>query len=142
MEKFTTSISGYKKSEVNKFLNDCITQVDSMINKMKAKDLEIEKLKAELVHYKNLESTFNRAIMVAEEASTQIKKVARDESEAIISEAKMNANRIINDALRAREKAEDDTERLRRNIITFKRRLKTIVENQLEIIEDIEHINI
>lgn len=142
MEKFTTSISGYKKSEVNKFLNDCITQVDNMINKMKAKDLEIEKLKAELEHYKNMESTFKRAIMVAEEASTQIKKVARDESEAIISEAKMNANRIINDALRAREKAEDDTERLRRNIITFKRRLKTIVENQLEVIEDIEHINL
>lgn len=142
MEKFTTTLSGYKKSEVNKFLNDVITEVDSMINKMKSKDLEIEKLKAELEHYKNMESTFNRAIMVAEEASTQIKKVARDESEAIISEAKMNANRIINDALRARERAEDDTERLRRNIITFKRRLKSIVENQLEIIEDIEHINL
>ena len=142
MEKFTTALSGYKKSEVNKFLNDCITQVDNMINKMKAKDLEIEKLKAELEHYKNLESTFNRAIIVAEEASTQIKKVARDESEAIISEAKMNANRIINDALRAREKAEDDTERLRRNIIAFKRRLKTIVENQLEVIEDLEHIEL
>lgn len=142
MEKFTTTLSGYKKSEVNKFLNDCITEVDSMINKMKAKDLEIEKLKAELEHYKNMESTFNRAIMIAEEASTQIKKVARDESEAIISEAKMNANRIINDALRTREKAEDDTERLRRNIITFKRRLKTIVENQLAVIEDIEHINL
>jgi len=142
MEKFTTTISGYKKSEVNKFLNDVITEVDGMINKMKTKDLEIEKLKAELEHYKNLESTFNKAILVAEEASTQIKKVARDESEAIMREAKINANRIINDALRTREKAENDTERLRRNIITFKRRLKTIVENQLEVIEDLEHIDL
>ena len=68
MEKFTTTIPGYKKSEVHKFVNDCINQVEGMINKMKAKDLEIEKLKAELEHYKNLESTFNRAIMVAEVA--------------------------------------------------------------------------
>lgn len=142
MEKFTTTISGYKKSEVNKFLNDVIAEVDGMINKMKAKDLEIEKLKAELEHYKNLESTFNKAILVAEEASVQIKKVARDESESLIKEAKINANRIINDALRTREKAENDTERLRRNIITFKRRLKTIVENQLEVIEDLEHIDL
>ena len=142
MEKFTTTISGYKKREVNKFLNDVIIEVDGMINKMKSKDLEIEKLKAELEHYKNLESTFNKAILVAEEASTQIKKVARDESEAIMREAKINANRIINDALRTREKAEHDTERLRRNIITFKRRLKTIVENQLEVIEDLEHIEL
>ena len=142
MEKFTTTIPGYKKSEVHKFVSDCINQVEGMLNNLKAKDLEIERLKAELTHYKNLESTFNRAILIAEEASTQIKKVARDESEAIISEAKLNANRIINDALRTRERAEEDTERLRRNIITFKRRLKTIVENQLEVIEDIEHINL
>lgn len=142
MEKFNTSITGYKKSEVNKFVNDVINEVDGMINKMKAKDLEIEKLKAELEHYKSMESTFNRAILVAEDASSQIKRMAREESESLILEAKRNANRIINDALRAREKAEDDTERLRRNIITFKRRLKSIVENQLEVIEDIEHINL
>ncbi len=142
MEKFNTSITGYKKSEVNEFVNDCITKVDEMIKKMKSKDLEIEKLKAEIEHYKNMESSFSRALQMAEEASTEIKKVARNESENIILEAKRNANRIIDDALRAREKAEDDTERLRRNIITFKRRLRTIVEQELDVIEDIEHIDL
>ena len=142
MEKFNTSITGYRKSEVNKFVDDCIHQVDEMISKMKSKDLEIEKLKAELEHYKQMETTFNRAILVAEEASSQIKKIARDESESLILDAKRNANRIIDDALREREKAENETERLRRNVITFKRRLKSIVESQLEIIEDIEHISL
>jgi len=142
MEKFTTSITGYRKTEVNKFVNDVIREVDGMINKMKSKDLEIEKLKAELEHFKSMETTFNRAVMVAEETSREMKRIAREESESIITDAKKNANRIINDALRAREKAEDDTERLRRNIITFKRRLKSIVEQELEVIEDIEHIDL
>ena len=48
MEKFSTSITGYKKEEVNKFIDDVIKQVESMINNMKSKDLEIEKLKSEL----------------------------------------------------------------------------------------------
>ena len=42
MEKFSTSFTGYKKEEVNKFLDDVIKQVESMINNMKSKDLEIE----------------------------------------------------------------------------------------------------
>ena len=33
MEKFSTSITGYKKEEVNKFIDDVIKQVESMINK-------------------------------------------------------------------------------------------------------------
>ena len=45
MEKFSTSFTGYKKEEVNKFLDDVIKQVETMINNMKAKDLEIDKLK-------------------------------------------------------------------------------------------------
>ena len=142
MEKFNTTFAGYKKDEVNKFIDDVIKQVESMISNMKSKDLEIEKLKSELDHYKTLESTFNRALLVAEDAGQQIRNSARNESVAIIEDAKRNADRIINNALIKAETIDKDAERLRRNIITFKRRLKTIVENQLEVIEDIEHINL
>ena len=64
MEKFNTAFSGYNKEEVNKFIDDVIKQVETMINNMKSKDLEIERLKAELEHYKNLEDTFNRALII------------------------------------------------------------------------------
>ena len=40
MEKFSTSFSGYKKEEVNKFIDDVIKEVENMINNMKSKDLE------------------------------------------------------------------------------------------------------
>ena len=42
MEKFSTSIRGYKKEEVNKFVDDCINKVENMLNELKQKDLEIE----------------------------------------------------------------------------------------------------
>ncbi len=141
MEKFNTTFSGYKKEEVNKFIDDVIKQVESMINNMKSKDLEIEKLKAELEHYKSLESTFNRALLVAEDAGQQIRNSARSESMQLIEDAKRNADRIINSALLEADTARRDAERLRRNVITFKRRLRDILETQMNLVDDIDRLD-
>lgn len=142
MEKFSTSFTGYKKEEVNKFLDDVIKQVETMINNMKAKDLEIDKLKAELEHYKNLESTFNRALLVAEDAGQQIRNSVRSESKNLIEDAKRNADRIVNNALLEASNARRDAEKLRRNIITFKKRLRDILETQLDLVDDIDKLDI
>ncbi len=142
MEKFNTSFSGYKKEEVNKFIDDVIKQVESMISNMKSKDLEIANLKKELEHYKNLESTFNRALLIAEDAGQQIRNSARQESLSLIEDAKRNADRIINSALMKAERTEQDAERLRRNIITFKRKLRDILESQIELVDDIDKLDI
>ena len=142
MEKFNTAFSGYNKEEVNKFIDDVIKQVETMINNMKSKDLEIERLKAELEHYKNLEDTFNRALIIAEDAGEQIKISAKSESTRVLEDAKRNADRIINNALVKAEQTTRDVERLRRNVITFKRRLKDILETQMELLDEIDNIEI
>ena len=142
MEKFNTSFNGYKKEEVNKFIDDVIKQVERMIDNMKSKDLEIHKLKTELDHYKTLESTFNKALLVAEDAGQQIRNSARNESQHLIDDAKRNADRIINNALIQADTARRDAERLRRNIITFKRRLRDILETQMNLVDDIDRLNI
>ena len=142
MEKFSTSFSGYKKEEVNKFIDDIIKEVENMINNMKSKDLEIEKLKSELEHYKNLESTFNRALLLAEDSGQQIRNTARNESQHIIEDARRNADRIINNALIQADNTKRDSERLKRNIITFKRRLRDILETQMNLVDDIDGLDI
>lgn len=142
MEKFSTSFSGYKKEEVNKFLDNVIKEVETMLNNMKSKDLEIEKLKSELERYKNLESTFNRALLLAEDSGQQIRNTARNESQHIIEDARRNADRIINNALIQADSTKRDAERLKRNIITFKRRLRDILETQMNLVDDIDRLDI
>lgn len=142
MEKFSTSLRGYKKDEVNKFVDDCIKQVEAMLDELKNKDMEIESLKHDLEKYKDMEETFNKAILVAEDASNQIKRIARDQSASIVDDAKKNASRIVNEALMEAEKTKNDSILLQRNIINFKRRLRTIIQNQLDLVDDIDHIDI
>jgi len=138
MKKFNTSINGYAKIEVNNFVNEVAKEYESMLNNLKAKDQEILALKNELERFKNMENTLNRAILVAEEASNNIKRVARDEYKGIVEDAKRNASRIVNDALIKAERVEQEAETLKRRVIIFKRRFKQAVEEQLEVIENIE----
>ncbi len=138
MKKFNTSIPGYNKNEVNSFVKNVTTEYESMLNNLKARDEEILKLKGELSHYKNLENTLNRAILIAEESTQNIKKTTFEESKLIIEDAKKNASRIINNALIKAEKVENEANNLRRHVAIYKRRYKDILERELEEIERLE----
>lgn len=138
MKKFSTSIYGYNKSEVNYFVNEVANEYESMLDNLKKRDAEITALKQKLVQYQNMESTLNKALLIAEDASNQIKRMARDESKAIVDDAKRNASRIVNEALLKAEKLEQDGETLRKRIAAFKRRFKAIVETELDAIEQID----
>lgn len=137
MRKFNTSLNGYNKIEVNNFVNEVTQEYESMLAKLKQQDQEIEKLKQDLVKYQNMENTLNRALVVAEDASNQIKRVARDEAKGVIEDAKRNASRIVNDALLKADKIEQDAETLKRRVVIFKRRLKSVVDEQMEFIDSI-----
>ena len=59
MEKFSYEANGYNRNEVNQFIGDVITQTEGIITRCKNQTMEIERLKAELEHYKTLEDTLN-----------------------------------------------------------------------------------
>ena len=138
MRKFNNSFPGYNKFEVNSFVSNVTTEYESMLNNLKSRDSEIDALKKELEHYKNIESTLNRAILIAEESSQNIKKTAFDESRVIIEDAKKNASRIINNALIKAERVENEAATLKRQVERYKKRYRNILEEQLDEIERLE----
>ena len=77
---------------------------------------------------------------MAQRTSDQIKSSAHRESEIILEDAKRNASRIINESLLKAEKADMEAEMLKRNVNIFKRKLRGIIEAQLEMVEDIEKV--
>ena len=138
MEKFSYETNGYNRSEVNQFVSDVISETEGIITRVKSQRDEIEKLKKELEHYKELESTLNKAIIKAEETSDNIKKMAREESNMIIDNAKHNASRIVNEALIKAEKIENNSYTLQRNMKIFKTKLKILMEQQQAVVDEIE----
>ncbi len=138
MEKFSYETNGYNRKEVNNFVSEVIIQTEEIVEKCKQQRDEIAKLKEELIHYRNLENSLKNAIIKAEEAGDNIKRMAREESNMIINDAKNNASRIVNEALFRAEKIEIKAETLENNIKIFKRKLKLIMEQQMAVVEEIE----
>ena len=141
MEKFSTSKDGYNKEEVNKFVNEVVTEYESMLTKLKQKDSEINELSKSLDKYNNLELALNKTLWMAEESANQLKKLAKDEADSLINDAKKNASRIVNEALMQAEKTELESIRLKRNIIMFKKKLKILLENQMDLADEIDKID-
>ncbi len=145
MEKFNKTLRGYDPSEVNAFLDQIIAQVEAMVEEIKAKDEEIEKLKSDnllisdkLNHFQSLEETLQKAILLAQKTSDQVRLNAYQEAELLIDDAKKTASRITNDALIRAERTEYEADLLKRNIVVFKRKLKDIIDAQLQTIESID----
>ncbi len=133
-------------------LQKSLSEIDNEEIKQKIKKLneyesvgsreEIMVLKTKLEQYEKMESTLQNAILYSQRTCDQMKESAYNEREVIIEEAKKNANRIINEALLEAEKAERDATMIRRNVNVFKRKLKDILETQLDIVNDIEKIDL
>lgn len=133
MERFNRTLRGYDPEEVNVFLDKVIGKVETMVSELKKKDEiiaeknkqiesysnlidENKNLKEKLAQYERIEGTLNRAIIMAQKTSDQMRLAASKESELVIEEAKKNANRIVNEALLRAEKTEMEANNLRRNI--------------------------
>ncbi len=142
MDKFTITEKGYSVPEVNKFIDNVITQTESMLDKMKKQQKEIEMLKKQLENYQRVEKELKSALFKAEQSSNDIKKAAYDEKNVIIEEARKNASRIVNEALLRAEKIELKTDTLERNMRIFKKKLKLVVEQQLSVIDEIEELEL
>ncbi len=150
MEKFNRTLRGYDPEEVNNFLDKVISQVEVMVNEMKEKDTrisELESLESEnrslrekLEQYERMEGTVNKAIVMAQRTGDQMRLSAQKEADTIVENAKTNANRIINDALVRAEKTENEAALLKRNLVIFKKRIKDIVEAQLEVVNEMDEI--
>lgn len=151
MEKFSTTLHGYNPDEVNEFLDDVIKRVELMVKSNENKNNEINHLKEELKKakvdalslekakkYDELGDTLNKAIVLAKDTGEHIRRVAKQERELILEEAKKNADSIVKDALAKSEKIEFQASILRRNIVLFKRKLKNNLEEQQRLIEEIE----
>ena len=134
MEKFSYESNGYNRSEVNQFVGDVIRETEGIISRVKKQNAELETLRKELQTYKEMVNTLNSSITKQKETEAQMKMKADD----IINSAKSNASRIVNEALLKAEKIELQKDLLERNMRIFKKKLKSIMEQQQAVVDEIE----
>ncbi len=149
MKNFSITSPGYSQIEVNQFVDMVINRLEKLVKenndliiKNQKLSKEVDILKEQNKESYDLESKLNKAIIAVQETSDKMKELARRESAMIIEDAKRNANAIIHEALINAEKTETETQMLRKNIKVYKNRVKSLLQSQLEIAEELDKTEI
>jgi len=155
MENFDTLRSN-NSDDVMKYLGEVMNRLSQIEGENSLKDrqlynfdLEVKRLQQENLslrnqvnYYKQIEATLNNSMNMIRSTGEQIRNNALKEREVIIADAKNNASRILNDALMRAERVSMETDKVKKDLIIYKNKVRSIIECQLEMIDDIEKIDI
>ncbi|WP_413380028.1 DivIVA domain-containing protein [Alkalihalobacillus sp. 1P02AB] len=134
-KEFTRAFRGYDEDEVNEFLDQIIKDYEAIITEKKDLFARVNDLDEKLEHFKNIEETLNKSILVAQESAEEVRRNAQKEAQLIVKEAEKNADRIINDALNKSRKVMIEMEEIKKQASVYKMRFKMLIEAQLEMLQ-------
>ena len=142
MKRFTIVENGYDVNEVHRFIDIVISKLEKLSAENASYVAQIEELNLKLKENKPNEEKLEKAILAVQETADRIKEISKEEARIIVEEAKNNANSIIHEALIRAEKIEHDNMLLEKNMKVYKERVKSLLETQLRIAEDLDKIEL
>jgi len=142
MKRFSVVENGYDVDEVNRFIDIVIGRLEKLNAENAAYVAKIEKLNLKLQENRPDDNKLEQAILAVQETADRMKEVSREEARIIIEEAKNNANSIVHEALVRAERIEHDNMILEKNMKAYKERVKSLLEAQLRIAEDLDKIEL
>lgn len=145
MKRFSIVEKGYDIDEVNRFIDIVIGRLEKLNTENATYIAKIDKLNQKIQEVKignNDTSKLEKAILAVQETNDRLKEVSREEARIIIEEARNNANSIIHEALIKAENIEQERNILEKNMRIYKERIKSIIESQLKIAEDLDKIEL
>src|SRR5699024_359252 len=83
----------------------------------------------------SVETSINEAILTAQRAGDETKRVASDRAEEIVAGAAAERERIIEDAMSRARHIASQTEDMKRQSKVFRARFKMLVEAQLDLLK-------
>ena len=142
MKRFSVVDNGYDIDEVNRFIDIVIGRLEKLNAENAAYVAKIDKLNLKIQENKPNEDKLEKAILAVQETADRMKEVSREEARIIVEEAKNNANSIVHEALIRAEKIEQESMILEKNMKVYKERVKSLLETQLRIAEDLDKIEL
>ena len=143
MKRFSIVNNGYDINEVNRFIDVVIERLEKLNLENASYAKKNEELNRQIQTLNGHDrDKLEKAILAVQDTGDRIKEVAKEEARIIIEEAKNNANSIVHEALVNAEKTEHDRMLLEKNMRIYKERVKSLIEAELKIANDLDKIEL
>jgi cell division initiation protein len=130
-------VNGYNVDEVDEFL-DLLTADYEKLYKESAESREkIEQLNSDVAHYKTIENTLQSTLMMAQSTAEEVKNVARQQADQIISEAQTNAKQEVMNLEQQIVLKKKELEDVEKQFDIYKAKMESLLISQLELLKEI-----
>jgi len=137
-QTFKKVLRGYDPIEIETFLEMVAEEFEAIIKERNELSDEVLKLKTQLRDYQEVEKTFKESLMNAQQTINQSRENSKRESDLIIKEAEVRAEKIIENAKMQLIEMKNELMVIKSQKDSFAKRLRHLLESQLELLSVLE----
>lgn len=130
-------MSGYSVDEVDEFLDEITADYEKLYKESAEAKNKIEDMQEDMAKYKNIENTLNNTLIMAQTAADDVKNLAKQQAEAILSEAQANAKQAVAELEQEIVIKQKELEELQKQFDVYKAKMESLLISQLELLKDI-----
>jgi cell division initiation protein len=134
-KQFAKALRGYAREEVEAFLALVAAEFETAVRENLALREDNGRKADEIAEYRSRERALQETLVTAQRASEEIRDAARKEAEITISDAELQAEKIVQGAHTRFLRIVDDINELKRQRVQFEANVRTLVESHLKLIE-------
>ncbi len=137
-KKFSKQMmNGYNVEEVDDFLDELTLDYTKNYKEVNELRDKVEELNKSLEHYKTIEETLQNTLVMAQSTAEDVKKVARQQADQIINEAKGTAQKQASDLDNEIVAKKKELEDVKKQFDIYKAKMESLLISQLELLKDI-----
>ena len=130
-------VNGYSVEEVDDFLDELTIDYSKNYKEVTELRAKVDELNSSLEQYKNIESTLQNTLVMAQTTAEEVKNVAKQKADQIVDEAKANAQKKVdelNNEIVIRQKELDD---VKKQFDIYKAKMESLLISQLELLKEV-----
>ena len=137
-KKFSKQMmNGYSVNEVDEFLDELKADYEKLYKETTDSKNKIADMQEEMAKYKNIESTLNNTLIMAQTAAEDVKNLAKQQADNILSEAQANAKQAVTELEQEIALKQKELEDLQKQFDVYKAKMESLLISQLELLKEV-----
>ena len=130
-------MNGYSVNEVDEFLDELTADYEKLYKETTDSKNKIADMQEEMAKYKNIESTLNNTLIMAQTAAEDVKNLAKQQADNILSEAQANAKQAVTELEQEIALKQKELEDLQKQFDVYKAKMESLLISQLELLKEV-----
>lgn len=134
-KKFSSSIFGYRKQDVESFLQELADNIGLLAEQKMELERSLRVLEEKLQEHKNREDILQNTLLTTQKMTEDIKANAQKQAKLIIKESQAKSEEILRHAHKRLAQIHEDISELKKQRAHFEIKLRSMIESHLKLLD-------